>query len=150
MPPKQASGTALTHSLLDVQEQRTEQTIARINQATEQLLARFTQVTALAQHSAEREATEEGADAPARASDAQQAARSLQITNATSAMVRAFEELRRIIYEVKELWVLGGDVKLKDQTIELGIDQESMSLGEKQKVMDNAAVVLSGLGASLV
>jgi hypothetical protein len=147
MPPKQARSGPIP-SLLDLQEQRTEETVSRINQAAEQLLTRFTQITALAQHSAAEDTSDiEAAEAPARPSHVEQVSRSLQITNSTSAMLRSFEELRRIIHEVKELWVLSEDVRLDKQEDN---SAEAVEMpDQKQKVLDEAALTLASFGTRL-
>lgn len=91
--------------------QRTDNFVSRVDQATESLLSRFSAIVELSALSPSatdpRGRREDDDGGTTRTAVSTAAATALQVENHANQMVKAAEELRTIIREVRECWVLG-------------------------------------------
>lgn len=118
--------------------QRTDSLVSRVDRATDSLLSRFSAIAELS--FSDSESLNAGQSDPiiASRSAATAASASLQIEEYTHQMVRAAEELRSLIREVKEAWILSGHTEKAGQDDQQE-EEESEQDGEKMDIVEQEA-----------
>lgn len=101
--------------------QRTDVLVSRVSQATDSLLARY---SAIAELSVARDDLIGGRNASTAA------ATSLQIENHANQMVKAAEDLRTVVREVKEAWILGSRTGIEHEA-ERSVEEDTFAINRK-------------------